>query len=100
MILRDMCTQSSAELPKSSGPVDWEKTISLVQKDVRRYLALQIKPDTYIITHILDAFGLDDLEDSRFFTKQNINTLSNEEWIVGILELNLAMAKFSFTVLM
>ena len=32
----------------------------------------KIKPDTYIINHLLDAFGLDDLEDSRFFTKQNM----------------------------
>ena len=32
----------------------------------------KIKPDTYIINYLLDAFGLDDLEDSRFFTKQNM----------------------------
>ena len=32
----------------------------------------KIKPDTYIINLLLDAFGLDDLEDTRFFTKQNM----------------------------
>lgn len=32
----------------------------------------RITPDTTIVQSILDSFGLDDLEDTRFFTKENM----------------------------
>ena len=35
----------------------------------------KIIPDGKIITLILDAFGLDDLEDTRFFTKEHMNDI-------------------------
>jgi len=32
----------------------------------------RINPDSTIVQSILDSFGLDDLEDTRFFTKENM----------------------------
>jgi hypothetical protein len=46
----------------------------------------KIKPDTYIITLLLEAFGLDDLEDSRFFTKQNMIECDTLEKIIELRE--------------
>lgn len=49
----------------------------------------RINPDLTIIQSLLDAFGLDDLDDTRFFTKQNmtdINTVQKIEELKETLE--------------
>ena len=42
----------------------------------------KITPDSNIVNALLDAFGLDNLEDSRYFTKQNMNESDTLERII------------------
>jgi len=44
----------------------------------------KIKPDSYIVNGLLDAFGIGDLEDSRFFTKQNMIELDTLDKIIDM----------------
>jgi len=41
-----------------------------------------VKPDSYIINKILGAFGLEELGDTRFFTKQNMTDCGTLEKMI------------------
>ena len=46
----------------------------------------KIKPDSNIVNALLDAFGLDNLEDSRYFTKKNMSDAETLERIIEMRE--------------
>ena len=43
-------------------------------------------PDQKIIQHILDCFGLENLEDTRFFTKQHMQEIDTVQKINDLIE--------------
>ena len=43
-------------------------------------------PDQKIIQHILDCFGLENLEDTRFFTKQHMQEIDTVQKITDLIE--------------
>ncbi len=46
----------------------------------------KVKPDSYIIAKLLSAFGLEELEDSRFFTKQNMAECDTLKQVLDLCE--------------
>ena len=46
-------------------------------------------PDQKIIQHILDCFGLENLEDTRFFTKQHMQEIDTVQKINDLITLRM-----------
>lgn len=44
----------------------------------------RINPDLTIVQSLLDAFGLEDLEDTRFFTKENMIEINTVQEIIQL----------------